>query len=75
MYVCCYSLLLVYIKQDDQPVSIGVVYAILMLVVSSIESIFLQQYFHHSFRMGMNLRTCIIGAVYRKVPIIAVLGH
>jgi hypothetical protein len=65
--LCECSLLLIYIKQADAPLSIGILYATMMMIVSTVESVTLQQYFHRSFRMGMNLRTCIVGAVYKKV--------
>ena len=65
--VLCFSLLLIYIKSENSALGVGIFYAVLMLVASTVESLFLQQYFHHSATMGMNLRTCIVGAIYRKV--------
>ncbi|XP_033117760.1 multidrug resistance-associated protein 1-like isoform X2 [Anneissia japonica] len=44
----------------------GYVYAISLLIVGIVQSLFLHQYFHICFVTGMHLRTAIIGAVYRK---------
>ena len=38
-----------------------------MFVVAFVQSIALQQYFHVIFRLGMNVRTAVIGMVYSKV--------
>ena len=45
----------------------GYVYAGSMLVAAIIQSIFLHQYFHTMFTIGMRLRSAIIGLVYEKV--------
>uniref|UniRef100_A0A8C9ZZ31 ATP-binding cassette, sub-family C (CFTR/MRP), member 2 n=1 Tax=Sander lucioperca TaxID=283035 RepID=A0A8C9ZZ31_SANLU len=44
----------------------GYVYAVLLLVVAILQSLFLQQYFQRCFVLGMKVRTAIIAAVYKK---------
>ncbi|KAA8583815.1 hypothetical protein FQN60_015023 [Etheostoma spectabile] len=44
----------------------GYVYAVLLLVVAILQSLFLQQYFQRCFVLGMKVRTAIIAAVYQK---------
>lgn len=60
------KLFISFISSPDDPVWHGVVIATSFFVVSNIQSIFLNQYFHIMFRIGMRVRTSIISAVYRK---------
>lgn len=46
----------------------GYLYAVLLLVVAILQSLFLQQYFQRCFLLGMRVRTAIMAAVYKKVP-------
>ena len=45
----------------------GYIYAGSMFVAAVIQSIFLHQYFHTMFTVGMRMRSAIIGLVYEKV--------
>lgn len=45
----------------------GYLYAVLLLIVTILQSLFLQQYFQRCFVLGMKVRTAIIAAVYKKV--------
>lgn len=45
----------------------GYLYAVLLLVVAILQSLFLQQYFQRCFVLGMKVRTAIMAAVYKKV--------
>lgn len=45
----------------------GIFYAVLMLVCAQGQSLLLAQYFARMMVMGMQIRTGIISAVYRKV--------
>ena len=45
----------------------GYLYAFLLFMVAVIQSLFLHQYFHRGFTLGLRMRTAIIAAVYRKV--------
>nr|XP_055026726.1 ATP-binding cassette sub-family C member 2-like isoform X1 [Misgurnus anguillicaudatus] len=49
----------------------GYLYAILLLLVAFLQSIFLQQYFQQCFVLGMKVRTAIMGAVYKKALIVS----
>lgn len=45
----------------------GYLYAVLLLLVALLQSLFLQQYFQRCFVLGMQVRTAIMAAVYNKV--------
>lgn len=48
----------------------GYLYAVLLLLVAFLQSVFLQQYFQRCFVLGMKVRTAIMVAVYKKVFVI-----
>ena len=54
-------------KDTSEPDWNGYFYAVLLFVAAVIQSLFLHQYFHRCFRVGMRIRTAIIAAVYKKV--------
>ena len=54
-------------QDDTQPDWHGYLYAVLLFMAAVLQSLFLNQYFHRCFTMGMNMRTAIIAAVYAKV--------
>ena len=45
----------------------GYLYAVLLFVTAVLQSLFLHQYFHRCFTLGMRIRTAVIAAVYNKV--------
>eukprot|EP00064_Thunnus_orientalis_P022566 superscaffoldBa00007722_g22772 len=45
----------------------GYLYAVLLLVMALLQSLFLQQYFQRCFVLGMKVRTAIMAAVYKKI--------
>ncbi|MEQ2169338.1 hypothetical protein GOODEAATRI_024182, partial [Goodea atripinnis] len=47
----------------------GYLYAVLLLVVALLQSLFLQQYFQRCFVLGMKVRTALMAAVYKKVSL------
>ncbi|KAM9726615.1 ATP-binding cassette sub-family C member 2 [Menidia menidia] len=49
----------------------GYLYAVLLLVVAILQSLFLQQYFQRCFVLGMKVRTAIMAAVYRKAMMVS----
>ncbi|XP_072526726.1 ATP-binding cassette sub-family C member 2-like [Salminus brasiliensis] len=49
----------------------GYLYAVLLLVVAILQSIFLQQYFQRCFVLGMQVRTAIMAAVYKKALVVS----
>ena len=54
-------------KNESDPDWHGYVYAVLLFLTAVIQSLFLHQYFHRCFTIGMRIRTAIIAAVYNKV--------
>ncbi|VUZ42505.1 unnamed protein product, partial [Hymenolepis diminuta] len=51
---------------SNEPVWHGYCYAVLMFMISFVQSIMLHQYFRAQNLVGMDMRTAIISAVYRK---------
>ncbi|XP_076867754.1 ATP-binding cassette sub-family C member 2 isoform X1 [Brachyhypopomus gauderio] len=49
----------------------GYLYAVLLLLVAILQSMFLQQYFHRCFVLGMKVRTGIMAAVYKKALVVS----
>ena len=64
-YIC--RLMIRFTQDDSQPDWHGYLYAVLMFVAASLQSLFLQQYFYRCKVIGMNIRTSIIATVYSKV--------
>lgn len=50
----------------SQPLWKGIVFALLLFLVASIQTILLGQYFHRMFEIGLRIRTSLINAIYRK---------
>ena len=63
-------LLIEFTTHKEEPSWKGYLYAVLMFTVPLIQSILEHQHFHEVFRIGMQMRTAIIAAVYKKVRII-----
>uniref|UniRef100_A0A8C4ENZ2 ATP-binding cassette, sub-family C (CFTR/MRP), member 2 n=1 Tax=Dicentrarchus labrax TaxID=13489 RepID=A0A8C4ENZ2_DICLA len=49
----------------------GYLYAVLLLVVAVLQSLFLQQYFQRCFVLGMKVRTAIMASVYKKALVVS----
>ncbi|KAG7314076.1 hypothetical protein KOW79_022572 [Hemibagrus wyckioides] len=49
----------------------GYIYAVLLLIVAMLQSLFLQQYFQRCFALGMQVRTAIMAVVYKKALIMS----
>lgn len=45
----------------------GYLFAVLLFVTALVQSFCLQQYFQLCFEVGMNLRTSLMSAIYKKV--------
>eukprot|EP00117_Sycon_ciliatum_P046046 scpid33667/ scgid33028/ Multidrug resistance-associated protein 1; ATP-binding cassette sub-family C member 1; Leukotriene C(4) transporter len=60
------KLLIGFIENRDEPAWKGYFYAGLMVATALIQSVFLHQYFHVCFTVGMRLRSAVINAVYKK---------
>ncbi|XP_041363039.1 multidrug resistance-associated protein 1-like isoform X2 [Gigantopelta aegis] len=59
-------LLIQFVKNKEEYVWHGYLYASALLVCAVVQSLILHQYFHSCLVLGMRLRTVIIAAVYRK---------
>lgn len=53
-------------QDDSQPDWHGYLYAVLLFLAAMVQSLFLNQYFHRCFTMGMNVRTSVIALIYSK---------
>ncbi|CAI2733366.1 unnamed protein product [Schistosoma spindalis] len=51
---------------QSEPMWHGYLYAIAIFIDTSVQSLILQSYFHIVFKLGMNIKTAITAAVYRK---------
>ena len=60
-------LLITFTEDTNEPEWKGYLYAALLFVTAIIQSLFLHQYFHRCFRLGLRMRSVIIAAVYTKV--------
>ncbi|KAL1263560.1 hypothetical protein QQF64_006299, partial [Cirrhinus molitorella] len=49
----------------------GYLYAVLLLAVAFLQSVFLQQYFQRCFILGMKVRTALMAAVYKKALVVS----
>uniref|UniRef100_A0A673BAN6 ABC-type glutathione-S-conjugate transporter n=1 Tax=Sphaeramia orbicularis TaxID=375764 RepID=A0A673BAN6_9TELE len=64
--------LMIAFTQDKTSYSwVGYLYAVLLLVVALLQSLFLQQYFQRCFVLGMKVRTAIMAAVYKKALVVS----
>ena len=54
-------------KNHSQETWRGYVYAASMFVSAILQSLVLQQYFHIMFKLGMRVRSTVIGLLYEKV--------
>ncbi|XP_023364920.1 canalicular multispecific organic anion transporter 2-like [Otolemur garnettii] len=57
-------------SNPSAPIWWGFLVAVLMFVCSMMQTLFLQQYYHCIFSMGLRFRTVIIGIIYRKALVI-----
>ncbi|XP_054711811.1 multidrug resistance-associated protein 1-like [Uloborus diversus] len=58
-------LLIAYIGTDD-PIWIGIIYALGMVLNGMLQSVLLADYFHRMFLLGMRIRTALVSAIYKK---------
>lgn len=54
-------------EEENEPMWHGYLYAFLMLVCAQLQSFLLGQYFMKMMLVGLQIRTGVISAVYRKV--------
>lgn len=57
--------------KEPEPLWRGIVYAVLLFVVASVQTLLLAQYFQRMFIVGLRIRTALISAIYRKAMIMS----
>ncbi|XP_072320134.1 multidrug resistance-associated protein 1-like [Eucyclogobius newberryi] len=60
------SLLLGFMRDASSPVWKGLLYAVVLFLLSSLQSLLFHQYMYHCFSVGMRLKTTLTGLLYRK---------
>lgn len=63
-------MLIAFTKQEGAPDWWGYSLAFLMFFTAVLQTLILHRHFHYCFITGMNVRTAIIGAIYRKALVI-----
>ncbi|KAM4715891.1 ATP-binding cassette sub-family C member 3 isoform 2-T2 [Anableps anableps] len=63
-------MLISFTKQTDVPVWWGYTLAFLMFFTAILQTLVLHRHFQYCFVTGMNVRTALIGAIYRKALVI-----
>uniref|UniRef100_A0A3B3ZY40 ABC-type glutathione-S-conjugate transporter n=1 Tax=Periophthalmus magnuspinnatus TaxID=409849 RepID=A0A3B3ZY40_9GOBI len=61
------SLLLEFMHDSSSPVWKGILFAVLLFLLSCVQSLLFHQYMYHCFTVGMRLKTALTGLLYRKV--------
>lgn len=56
---------------EPEPMWRGILYAVLLFVVASVQTLILAQYFQRMFIVGLRIRTALISAIYRKAMIMS----
>uniref|UniRef100_A0A6Q2YDD5 ABC-type glutathione-S-conjugate transporter n=1 Tax=Esox lucius TaxID=8010 RepID=A0A6Q2YDD5_ESOLU len=64
-------LLLGFMHDEDSPLWKGYMFAFLMFLLSSLQSLFNHQYMYSCFTVGMRVKTAVMGLVYRKSLLIS----
>ncbi|KAK7929186.1 hypothetical protein WMY93_005581 [Mugilogobius chulae] len=60
------SLLLGFMRDPSSPLWKGLLYAVLLFLLSCVQSLLFHQYMYHCFTVGMRLKTALTGLLYRK---------
>lgn len=63
--------LLINFVSNGEPLWKGYLYSVLMFVAAVLQSLVLGQYFYKLFILGMQVRTAIISAIYRKALVLS----
>lgn len=63
--------LLINFVSSDEPDWKGYLYAGLLFGVASTQTLFLSQYFHRMFLVGLRIRTSLISAIFRKALVLS----
>ncbi|XP_061693084.1 canalicular multispecific organic anion transporter 1 isoform X2 [Syngnathoides biaculeatus] len=65
------KLMITFTQDQDRHAWEGYLFAVLLLVVALLQSLFLQQYFQRCFVLGIKVRTAIMAAVYKKALVVS----
>ncbi|AWP14018.1 putative canalicular multispecific organic anion transporter 1 isoform 3 [Scophthalmus maximus] len=65
------KLMISFTQDKSRPDWEGYMYAVLLLLVAILQSLLLQQYFHLCFVLGVQVRTAIMTAVYKKALVMS----
>lgn len=65
------NLLIDFVEDPAIPQWQGYIYSGLLFLTAFVQSIMLHQYFQRAMRVGMRLRSAVIGAVYRKALVLS----
>ncbi|KAE8746345.1 ABC-transporter, subfamily C member 06 [Frankliniella occidentalis] len=60
------SLLITFVEEGDEPVWRGYMYAVLMLLAATFQTLSMTQHNQRMYIVGMRIRTALISAIYRK---------
>lgn len=63
--------MLINFVSEDEPMWRGYLYAGLLFGVASTQTLFLAQYFHRMFLVGLRIRTALISAIFRKALVLS----
>lgn len=63
--------LLINFVSEDEPMWKGYLYAGLLFGTASVQTLFLAQYFHRMFLVGLRIRTALISTIFRKSLILS----
>lgn len=61
------SLLISFVEDPTVESWKGYLYAIVLTVTAVVQTLFLSQYFQRMFVVGLQIRTAVVSAIYRKV--------
>ena len=64
-----FRLIIQFTEDESQPDWHGYVFAVLLFITASVQSLILNQYFYRAYIIGMRIRTAVVAAVYNKVPL------
>lgn len=52
--------------REEEPMWHGILYAVSLFAVASMQTLFLSQYFQRMIFVGLRIRTALVGAIYKK---------
>ena len=62
---------MLHVGSDDDEAWKGYLYAALLFVNGSLQTLLMHQHYHYMFLVGMRIRTAIIGAVFKKSLVVS----